>query len=469
MNFNRTLLNKYVFKFVLYFLVVSFICVFQYFLEWKSVGASLIVVLTYLLYRPVGFFHPCNVIAAFYMLYLVLPSSVNLYFDYSNWEYLLPWGQFVFWNEMSAYSIYQIQFTFISMYLTCYKLLFKYDNNFKLILLRLIDKIDYSHIRMVPLFGIYILSVALYVFFITETGGFSYWFENYSSTYLHGRAGFGWLLTMAITLSNITVFYFGIRFYQLRNSVRVRMIFLILAFSMIFLSGFAGGFKSRIILLIIIFYVPTLMSIKLSLTKLTVLALCFFTFLFLLTYVRSEGFYGTFGFFLEGLVGYFNTYYLHDMVVQSRDPSFFTTTGYFLNKPLMMLGLIGPNHEYDLSIMLTKEFYPNHWYIDRATQQWPLETDLYLNFGGFYLQLLPVVLYATFISAIYKLAFVKARLAFILIAIFELIRIMTTLRWVLIPWDIPIWATQYAFYYLAYLILVSRGNASASSRGLSNV
>ena len=224
----------------------------------------------------------------------------------------------------------------------------------------------------------------------------------------------------------------------------------------ILLSGFAGGFKSRVITLVIFFYVPTLLGVRLSLTKLITLAFVFFTALYLLTYVRSGGFYGSFGYFIEGLVGYFNTYYLHDLIVQERESGFLTTTGYFINKSLMILGLVGGNAEYDLSIMLTKEFYPDQWYLDRATQQWPLETDMYLNFGGFYLQTLPLLIYVLWICFIYRLAFVEARIAFMLIAVLELLRIMTTLRWVLLPWDMPIWITQYVFYYFIYRLLTLR-------------
>ena len=294
-------------------------------------------------------------------------------------------------------------------------------------------------------------------FFITETGGFLHWFENYSSSFLLGRGGFGWLLTFVITVTNLIVFLLGIKFFQHRfGESRKRLFILLVAVGIILLSGFAGGFKSRVIILVIVFYVPSLLSVRLSLTKLMSLGLAFFTALYLLTYVRTGGFYGGFGFFLEGLVGYFNTYYLHDLIVQERESGFFTTIGYFVNKPLMMLGLIGPDSEYDLSVMLTKEFYPDQWYVDNATQQWPLETDMYLNFGGFYLQTIPILIYSLWICFISRLAFFQGRLAFMLIATLELFRIMSTLRWVLLPWDMPIWIAQYVFYYVAYRLLTLR-------------
>lgn len=393
-------------KLPIYILLLSMFLTSQIFVEWKSVGASLVIICTYLFFRPNHFFHPCNVIAAFYTLFLVLPSSANLYFHYVDWEYLLPWGQYVFWNEMSAYSLYQIQFTFLTLYVACYSLLAKGDSRLSENVDRIIIKIDNTRISPSGLTILYVTSVFLYFFFITETGGFLHWFENYSSSFLLGRGGFGWLLTFVITVTNLIVFLLGIKFFQHRfGESRKRLFILLVAIGIILLSGFAGGFKSRVIILVIVFYVPSLLSVRLSLTKLMSLGLAFFTALYLLTYVRTGGFYGGFGFFLEGLVGYFNTYYLHDLIVQERESGFFTTIGYFVNKPLMMLGLIGPDSEYDLSVMLTKEFYPDQWYVDNATQQWPLETDMYLNFGGFYLQTIPILIYSLWICFISRLAF----------------------------------------------------------------
>ena len=451
------ILSRPILKLSTYILILYVIFISQIFLEWKSVGASLTIVVTYLMFRPKSFFHPCNVIAAFYTLNLILPSSINLYFEYSKWEYLLPWGQFVFWNHMSSYSLYQIQFTFLTLYFGCYCLLAKGDDRLDANVARIGVKLDGVNISTFGLALLYSITFTLYLLFIIETGGFLHWLQNYSTTYLLGREGYGWLLTFVITVTNVIVFLLGIKFYQYRTvGGKKRTIILLAVLGIILLSGFAGGFKSRVITLVMFFYVPTLLGVRLSLTKLTKLAFVFFTALYLLTYVRSGGFYGAFGYFIEGLVGYFNTYYLHDLIVQERESGFLTTTGYFINKPLMMLGLVGGNAEYDLSIMLTKEFYPDQWYRDRATQQWPLETDLYLNFGGFYLQTLPLLLYASWISFIYRLAFVEARIAFMLIAVLELLRIMTTLRWVLLPWDMPIWIAQYVFYYFIYRLLTLR-------------
>ena len=66
------ILSRPVLKLSIYILILYVIFISQIFLEWKSVGASLTIVVTYLMFRPKSFFHPSNVITAFYTLNLVL-------------------------------------------------------------------------------------------------------------------------------------------------------------------------------------------------------------------------------------------------------------------------------------------------------------------------------------------------------------------------------------------------------------
>ena len=433
-----------VLKFCIFLIVFLIASIIQYQTDWGAVGVSLVIVFTYLFYHPKSFFHPCNLVAAFYFLYIVMPSTLNFILDLINYEYILPWGQIVFWDQMSKYSLLQIEATFIVLYFSFYLFLRyseRFHNEIKLERNKYIKTIQISN---VGLSSIYIATIFIILLYMQSTGGLGSYLSNYSETFLQGRSGNGALNILVFTFSNISVFCLGIKFF---NSINHKLFIFLCAIFLIIISAYLGGFKSRLMILLLIFYAPYLMNLTISIRRIAVFAIVFFTFLYGTTLVRTDGFYGEFQAFLEMLPGYFNAHYLHEMIVSSRDLGFFQTTSFFITKPLQVLGLASTQLEYDLSIMLTKEFYPDHWYNDTATQQWPLETDLYLNFGGLYLQWIPLIIYASVVSYVYKKAFVENKIAFMLVAILELIRIITTLRWVLLPWDLPIFITQYLIYF----------------------
>jgi hypothetical protein len=110
---------------------------------------------------------------------------------------------------------------------------------------------------------------------------------------------------------------------------------------------------------------------------------------------------------------------------------------------------VGPDANFDLSVMLTKVFFPAQWYVEKGTQQWPLITDLYFNWYDMYLGWIPLILYAAIISKLYR-CFCASNLWFWPIYLLEFFRIFTTLRSTLIPWDILV---MLFFYILIYLIM----------------
>ena len=66
------------------------------------------------------------------------------------------------------------------------------------------------------------------------------------------------------------------------------------------------------------------------------------------------------------LIGYFNAFQLHDWVVTARDPGLFETVDKVIVKPLQILGFIAPTEDFNISVMLTKEYFPEHWELRRA-------------------------------------------------------------------------------------------------------
>ena len=417
------------------------------FLPWGVIPLGLVIVATFLIYPPNNLLHPNIAIFAFYFLWLVLPSFLGLILDLTDWTYVLPWGQLTFWDGLSRYTLVQIEFTFFTLYLGCHLL----GNPKPGAIQNFMDTPDgtlsISGTTAMALSGVTLLLVG---FFIHLTGGLYAWLNSYSYTYLMGRQGLGAFNFALIAIGNLTVFLLGLRNFARRGG----LLGIIPALVVILPLGYIGGFKSRLMFLLFLFMFPYLVRMFPRLGLLAAGFLSFLVMLYLLTLVRTSGFYASPQAFLEMMAGYFNSYPLHDQIVTSRDPDFFQTVFQVLVKPMQYLGLLGWDSDFDISVMLTKEFFPDQWNLERGTQQWPLETDLYLNYFGIPFQWIPLLCYAVWLSWMFRGAITRQNYALMPIYALEFLRVFSTLRGALIPWDLPVILLQYGFLYYTTRSLV---------------
>ena len=293
-------------------------------------------------------------------------------------------------------------------------------------------------------------TLLLVLVFVHLTGGWRAWLTSYSYTYLMGRQGLGAFNFALIALGNLTVFLLGLRNFALRGG----LLGILPALIVILPLGYVGGFKSRLLFLLFLFLFPYLLRIVPRVGLLAMGFLGFLVTLYLLTLVRTSGFYASPQAFLEMISGYFNSYPLHDKIVMSREPAFFQTVLQVLVKPMQYLGLAPASADFDISVMLTKEFFPDQWFLERGTQQWPIETDLYLNYYGIPFQWIPLLCYAGFLSWLFRSAITRQNYASMSIYALEFLRVFSTMRGALIPWDTPILLMQYGFLYYATRFLV---------------
>lgn len=422
---------------ILYAMVLYLINPLIYTEDWGSAYLSLIIVITYFTYRPKELLHPNNMLIAFYGLYVVVSSTLNLILSWIDWDYVLPWGQQVYWNQISKYVLYQAEFTFLILFFS-----FRYFSR---------AKIRDINVQAAPIKidrrAIYILSIVnvlLVVWFLESTAGIINWITDYSYTYLAKREGHGLMNIVNITLGNVLVFILGV---WTQRSPR-KLIPILLAIVAIGLQSYMNGFKGRFIFLLIMYFSPWLILMRINIKSLFLLSITFFALLYTATLVRTEGFYASGPFFLEMLIGYFNAHQLHELIVTSRDSGFLQTVWQIFVKPLQALGLLGPDVDFDISVMLTKEFFPEHWYREKATQQWPLDTELYLNYFGFYLSWIPLLVYASFVGFLFRISVVRRNLWLMPVFILEFNRIFSALRGTLIPWEIFFIIVQYPVIYL---------------------
>lgn len=420
---------------------------------WGSAWLSLIIVWTYLMYRPSNVLHPNNMVFAFYGLYIVLSSTLNLVLYLIDWEYVLPWGQQVYWESMSLTLLFQAEFTFLVLFFGLHwfckcpheQFTFAREN---------------FYVKPAWLKGLAALAVVLVFLFMQSTAGLTAWITDYSFTYLTKREGHGLLNVIIIALGNVAVFLLGLETYINRRKWPMVLVAL---FVMMCLS-YIGGVKSRFIFLLIVFLSPWFMTMKFKLNTVLGLGMSFFVLLYLGTLIRTEGFYSSTPYFIEMLVGYFNAFQLHDWIVTSRAPDFLQTVWQIFVKPLQIFGAISPDASFDISVMLTKEYFPEQWELEHATQQWPLDTELYLNYYGVWLSWIPLLLYAALQGWLYRNAVLRCNLYLMPIFVMEFQRIFSTLRGTLIPWETPIYVMQYVLIYQLCRIAIKQGVVSTSQK-----
>ena len=119
-----------------------------------------------------------------------------------------------------------------------------------------------------------------------------------------------------------------------------------------------------------------------------------------------------------------------------------------VNKYLELFGKQVPRLDYDLSVLLTSEYYPSHWFERRATMQWPLATELYLSFHHNIFWLVPVLFHCLWLRLLITLSNKDSFFAFVFLA--EVIRLLTILRSSFLPWSLPITLLFYVFLFLVW-------------------
>lgn len=393
------------------------------------------------MWKPKYFWSPQSFVYAFHALYISLPGTLNYTYHLFDIPYVLPWGQFVYWENMSAISTLHILSSYSFLACFCY-FSDKFNSRFLPQISRAkvaehLSKIIYERRRAILFYSIG--SGLLSLTTILMIASPAKWMANYSYTFLVERNGFGEILILGKAVTDVAIFSLGFFFYKNRSPKTI-----VFAIILIILNGFLNGFKSRIIILTILFFFPFVLQIRFNFLNLFKCFLFFLVALYTLTIVRSNGFYAGL-YFVEMLMGYFNAFPLHDMFVV--DNTTFDNVTLF-GGLLRWLPLNAELALYDLSVELTKIYYPEQWYKYSATQQWPLITELYVNFGAPFFWIIPLTMYFGFIAFLFWYSFYKPSPFILLIVFMEGFRIISTLRGVLIPWTIVFTIITYTVYFI---------------------
>ncbi|MDC0473552.1 hypothetical protein OAN69_01180 [Alphaproteobacteria bacterium] len=411
---------------------------------------SILFVCQFFLMRPKFILEPLTVIHAFYALYIVVPSTLVFGFFVFDIPYQLSWVEEKANKWLHLSDTLAFHFTISVSFFIAF--LYFAQANFSLtveqrkqVVARLGQKINPLMSRVFML-SFVLWALTVYLFF--KMGGPEAWFSEYSATFLEGRSGLGAVIYIALILSKIVFFSFGLILYK---RIRYRRLILIYVLGLILFFGFVNGFKSNVMISLLLLAFPYLFIIPLKLHTLIKATGVFFILLFLLSYVRTGGYYSSL--FLEMLIAYFDTVLLHDMILSDWQGMSVFSSFWGANKWLAYLSSSFQDRPADLSIFLTQLYFPESWYNESATFQWPIQTEIYLNYGNGFFQFIPLMLLAFYWGGIRALqGQSRFDLAAHLIFVLETIRVFTVLRSVMLHYELPVIIFTYVFIFIFFYV-----------------
>jgi hypothetical protein len=423
--------------------IVILCLIWMLFFDHTALAVTSSILALFLLNRQKRMLHPTNMLFLFYTLYLIIPVTLYYIFELVNWQYILPWGMVSDWSAVSPNSMGLVLMTFS---ISFFSMLYLTNRNKRFVNN---DHEDIIFISINMCLLLLVLNILGCLFFVTQTGGLAAWISDYSNVYISGKSGVGWLNFILINLSHFTFFVCGFTFFS-GYPIRKHKKYLFLGLLLVALIAVSSvqGIKSRVPILSIMFFFPLLFKAQISLFRGVSILSVFIVFFMSAMYFRSNGFYNSIPIATEYLLSYFNTYILLDNTMQDYNHDYFRTIWFSSTKFTSMIGVTPLAPYLDISYWLTDIYFPETW-ARQATQQWPLEMELYFNYGGLYFSMIPLLI----MSAYYAILFNSADngnhyIYFIFIA--EFVRLFTILRGSMFPWTLPL---VLIFYMLTYIFM----------------
>lgn len=342
---------------------------------------------TFSLYKPFHLISPLSIIHAYYFVFfLVAPPFAQMHMDddRSSLDYYYAYTMIFLthlFSSMGAKAGESIvgKATLIKNYTT--------------------KDLREKYKILLNIFILYLVSTSLIAAIVLSSGGFAHWLNAPGDAFLN-RAGSG----IYVILSHFSSFilaslvgYWGLRY----KSWSIVFVFV----GWLILTSPVHGSKQLISIILALVLLPWIFNTKLvsvrSIVFTLLLLIIFFAGLYFrnISWMRVED-------AIPYALNYFTTLRNLLIIINDFEPGFMTTFFLPFNKFLTPFGLSRPDLYFDMNHMLTDIYFPSAWAI-RATEQWPVEADLYLNF--YFIFGLPLIfIYFYIIGRIYGKA-IKTR------------------------------------------------------------
>jgi len=222
------------------------------------------------------------------------------------------------------------------------------------------------------LFFLYCAATLAVAAIVQSSGGLAKWIDDPGKAFLT-REGSGAYVILSHFSSLALAALSGYHAYTTRKRWP-----LLLFIAWVMLTSAVHGSKAQISLLIVLLFTPWIKDLRFAGGRALFLYGAVLGVFFLGTYFRNLSWIDA-GTFLPYALNYFNTLEMLAISIEDFPPQFLMTFFLPFVKFATPFGLADSSMYYDMNHLLTDIYFPKSWEI-RATEQWPVETDLYLNF-----------------------------------------------------------------------------------------
>ncbi len=222
---------------------------------------------------------------------------------------------------------------------------------------------------------LYLVSTAMVALIVINSGGLAVWLDNPGDAFLN-RQGTGLYVVVSHYASMLLAALSGLHAYRTRNP------FWWLTFvGWLMATSPVHGSKFQIILLLALSLIPWIRHVRPVSPAAISVGFSFVGIFFLGLYFRNH-IWVELNTILPYALNYFSTLDNFAMSLSDMGPGALETFFHPFRKLASPLGIPNESFYFDMNHLLTDMYFPHAWAI-RATEQWPVEKDLYLNFGFF--------------------------------------------------------------------------------------
>lgn len=228
---------------------------------------------------------------------------------------------------------------------------------------------------LAPILGLYSVSTLMVVLIVTSSGGLQVWLADPGDAFLN-RQGSGQFVILSHFSSMMLAALTGAQAYRQRKPG-----YLLVFVAWLLLTSPVHGSKFQIILLLVLSLLPWVRHVKPMSGKSFLMGLSFVAIFVLGLYFRNHSWIEI-NTFLPYALNYFTTLDNFALSLADMGPGVLQTFFLPFHKLASPVGVPDTSFYFDMNHVLTDIYFPHAWAI-RATEQWPVEKDLYLNFGFF--------------------------------------------------------------------------------------
>lgn len=367
------------------------------------------IVLIYFSAPPKYILHPKNILFGYYFIWYTIPVMYGT--KYENYT-------FTDRAEVLAYCM--LILTYIIAFITLHYTSKPRENiKYKVYFLKEINRINFKWIH------ISFVLVSLLACFLTmylSPYGVSGWLSNPGESFQF-REGSGLATILLIFSSGIALTTGG--YFLLNTKKRGSKILLFLVYTaLIAVYLICIIHRQRLINFYLLLFLVPVFFLKLSLKKGLYISSFIFISIFLSSYLRSSETTSDSETAIKFFLNYFDTYDALVTSIKHVEPEIMGTTFMGLRKFMVGMGY-HPDMPQSISQWLTPIYYPG--WSDRATVQFPIETEMYLN--GYYFGLIPfLIIYFSLIGFVYRYAMETKLLGAIFVSLYLSLEIIGHLR-----------------------------------------